>query len=96
MAQLLPQPGQVIRYAYLRSSEARVGREEGAKDRPCGIIYGYITLPGLDPDRNATQDRVDVGSDPVFSPLIRTTKQISPTVGSWLRRKPDHEATRLL
>jgi hypothetical protein len=38
MAQLLPQPGQVIRYAYLWWSEARVGREDGAKDRPCGVI----------------------------------------------------------
>jgi hypothetical protein len=91
MAQLLPQPGQVIRYAYLWWSEARVGREDGANDRPCGVIYGYVTLPGLDPDRNATQDRVDVGSDSVSSPLIRTTKQISPTVGGWLRRKPDHK-----
>src|ERR1700678_1000417 len=38
MAQPLPQPGQVIRYAYLWWSEARVGRKHGAKDRPCGVI----------------------------------------------------------
>jgi hypothetical protein len=46
MAQLLPQPGQVIRYAYLWRSEARVGREHGAKDRPCGVILTRITKAG--------------------------------------------------
>jgi hypothetical protein len=34
----VPQPGLVIRYAYLWESEARQGREEGVKDRPCAII----------------------------------------------------------
>jgi hypothetical protein len=33
-----PQPGLVIRYSYLWESEAREGREEGVKDRPCAII----------------------------------------------------------
>jgi hypothetical protein len=33
-----PKPGLVIRYAYLWESEARKGREEGAKDRPCAIV----------------------------------------------------------
>jgi hypothetical protein len=33
-----PRPGLVIRYAYLWESEARQGREEGVKDRPCAII----------------------------------------------------------
>jgi hypothetical protein len=46
MAQLLPQPGQVIRYAYLWWSEARIGREHGAKDRPCGVILTRITKAG--------------------------------------------------
>src|ERR1700736_6028196 len=46
MAPLLPQPGQVIRYAYLWWSEARVGREDGAKDRPCGVILTRITNAG--------------------------------------------------
>jgi hypothetical protein len=46
MAQLVPQPGQVIRYAYLWWSEARVGREHGAKDRPCGVILTRITKAG--------------------------------------------------
>jgi hypothetical protein len=39
----LPQPGQVIRYAYLWWNEARAGRQEGAKDRPCSIVLTRIT-----------------------------------------------------
>lgn len=46
MAQPLPQPGQVIRYAYLWWNEARAGREHGAKDRPCGIVLTRITKAG--------------------------------------------------
>jgi hypothetical protein len=46
MAQLLPQPAQVIRYAYLWWSEARVGRDHGTKDRPCGVILTRITSAG--------------------------------------------------
>jgi hypothetical protein len=33
-----PKPGLVIRYAYLWESEAREGRDEGTKDRPCAIV----------------------------------------------------------
>jgi hypothetical protein len=33
-----PEPGLVIRHAYLRLSEHRAGREEGVKDRPCAIV----------------------------------------------------------
>lgn len=33
-----PKAGMVISYSYLWAREARVGREEGAKDRPCAII----------------------------------------------------------
>lgn len=33
-----PRPGLVIRYSYLWDSEAREGREEGVKDRPCAIV----------------------------------------------------------
>lgn len=42
----LPQPGQVIRYAYLWWNEARTGREEGTKDRPCSIVLTRITAAG--------------------------------------------------
>ncbi len=33
-----PQPGQVIRYAYLWTSESDAGRDEAAKDRPCAVV----------------------------------------------------------
>lgn len=33
-----PVPGLVIRYSYLWGREAREGREEGGKDRPCAIV----------------------------------------------------------
>jgi hypothetical protein len=34
----VPRPGLVIRYSYLWEAEAREGREEGVKDRPCAIV----------------------------------------------------------
>ncbi|MEO0619825.1 MAG: growth inhibitor PemK [Pseudomonadota bacterium] len=34
-----PAPGLVIRYAYLWEREARRGREEGSKDRPCSLLF---------------------------------------------------------
>lgn len=46
MALPLPQPGQVIRYAYLWWNEARTGREDGVKDRPCCIVLTRITTEG--------------------------------------------------
>ena len=33
-----PQPGQVLRYAYLWADEQEAGREEGEEDRPCIVI----------------------------------------------------------
>lgn len=39
MAVLDPEIGLVIRHAYLWWNEARAGREEGRKDRPCVIIH---------------------------------------------------------
>jgi hypothetical protein len=33
-----PKPGQVIRYAYLWWNEARAGREDGSKNRPCSVV----------------------------------------------------------
>ena len=37
----VPQPGLVIRYAYLWRREARAGQEEGAKDRPCAVVLAH-------------------------------------------------------
>jgi hypothetical protein len=42
----VPHPGQVIRYAYLWWNEARRGREDGTKDRPCSIVLTRITTAG--------------------------------------------------
>ena len=38
-----PQPGLVIRYAYLWRREAEAGRDEGVKDRPCAIVVAVKT-----------------------------------------------------
>ena len=37
-----PYPGLVIRYAYLWKREFDVGRDEGAKDRPCAIVLAVV------------------------------------------------------
>jgi mRNA-degrading endonuclease toxin of MazEF toxin-antitoxin module len=39
VAESKPEIGLVIRHAYLWWNEARVGREEGLKDRPCVIVH---------------------------------------------------------
>jgi hypothetical protein len=39
MAVPRPEIGLVIRHAYLWWNEARTGREEGRKDRPCVIVH---------------------------------------------------------
>jgi hypothetical protein len=41
-----PKPGQVIGYRYLWWSEHRKGQEEGAKDRPCAVVYAVETEGG--------------------------------------------------
>lgn len=41
-----PEPGLVIRYAYLWDREARAGREEGTKDRPCAVLLAQTTAEG--------------------------------------------------
>jgi hypothetical protein len=46
MALKPPLPGQVIRYAYPWWNEARVGREDRVKDRPCGIVLTRQTEQG--------------------------------------------------
>lgn len=46
MAPSPPQPGQVIRYAYLWWNEARLGREDATKDRPCGVVLTRVDKSG--------------------------------------------------
>lgn len=41
-----PEPGLVIRYAYLWLDESLMGREEGAKDRPCAIVASLLEETG--------------------------------------------------
>jgi hypothetical protein len=41
-----PQPGQVIHYSYLWWNEARRGRIEGAKTRPCGVVLTRTAADG--------------------------------------------------
>lgn len=41
-----PEPGLVIRYAYLWLREHRAGREEGSKDRPCAIVLAAADRDG--------------------------------------------------
>lgn len=44
-----PEPGLVIRYAYLWRREQEAGREDGAKDRPCAIV---LALAGQENGRS--------------------------------------------
>ena len=41
-----PQPGLVIRYAYLWAAEFDRGLEEGSKDRPCAILLAVKNEDG--------------------------------------------------
>jgi len=34
----LPQPGEVIAYAYLWTHEGAAGRKDASKDRPCAVV----------------------------------------------------------
>ncbi len=46
MAALEPEIGLVIRHAYLWWNEARAGREEASKDRPCVIVHKRVNEHG--------------------------------------------------
>ncbi len=41
-----PEPGLVIRYAYLWRREALAGKDEGAKDRPCAVVLAHQDAEG--------------------------------------------------
>lgn len=43
----IPQPGDVLSYAYLWSHEADRGQEEGLKDRPVAVVVARLTGRGL-------------------------------------------------
>ncbi len=46
MAYPNPAPGMVLRYAFLWSHEAKAGREEGSKDRPCAVLLTAVNKNG--------------------------------------------------
>lgn len=39
-----PEPGLVIRYAYLWRREQETGREKGTKDRPCAVVLALMDI----------------------------------------------------
>jgi hypothetical protein len=41
-----PRPGEVIRYAYLWLDEARLGRSDGVRDRPCAVVMAVERRKG--------------------------------------------------
>ncbi|MSP81428.1 MAG: hypothetical protein EXQ94_00470 [Alphaproteobacteria bacterium] len=66
MALPTPEPGLVIRYAYLWRNEALLGREEGIKDRPCAVVLtvkkdGDRTIVVVAPITHA-QPRPEIGA----------------------------------
>jgi hypothetical protein len=58
-----PELGLVISYAYLWSSEAEEGREEGLKDRPCALV-----LSARDEDGDTVVAVVPVTHSPPLRP----------------------------
>jgi mRNA-degrading endonuclease toxin of MazEF toxin-antitoxin module len=54
-----PEPGLVIRYAYLWRDEADRGQEEGVKDRPCAVVL-------------ATRRRGEEGLTVVVAPITHS------------------------
>ena len=56
-----PHPGFVVRYSYLWTREARAGREEGVKDRPCAVVLAVA----------AAKDRMRV----IVLPITHTQPQ---------------------
>lgn len=42
-----PRPGMVFRYAYLWRDEAKKGKEEAAKDRPCVVVLSTELRKGV-------------------------------------------------
>jgi len=70
-----PRVGLVIRYSYLWEREAREGREEGVKDRPCAIVL-VLLRAGEHPIVRVLPVTHSAPADPADALEIpRTTKQ---------------------
>lgn len=84
-----PRPGEVIRYTYLWEREARDGRIEGVKNRPCAVVLGVVredaeTHVVVAPITHAPPDATDEAIE-----IPPTTKQLVPSLASpWSRRRP--------
>ena len=82
----VPEPGLVVRYAYLWHSEYEQGREDGEKDRPCAII-----LTAIDEDRETvvtvlpvTHTRPRPETDAVELPLAVKQRLGLDNANSWV------------
>lgn len=81
-----PQPGLVIRYSYLWSSEQRTGSEESAKDRPCAIV---LVVQDLDDTKKVavvpvTHRRSESDNDAVEIPAVTRERLALDTDMSWI------------
>ena len=87
MAALKPEVGLVIRHAYLWWDEARAGREEGVKDRPCVIVHV----------RANEQREIEVYIAPVtHTPPVRPERALEVPAATRTRLGLDHERSWII
>lgn len=82
-----PEPGLVIRYAFLWGREAARGQEEGGKDRPCAVV--------LTAKREGEQTRVVVA--PItHTPPDKDTSAVEIPAATKQRLGLDHERSWII
>ena len=87
MAALKPEVGLVIRHAYLWWDEARAGREEGVKDRPCVIVH----------TRANEHREIEVYIAPVtHTPPVRPERALEVPAATRTRLSLDHERSWII
>jgi hypothetical protein len=87
MATLKPEVGLVIRHAYLWWDEARAGREEGIKDRPCVIVHV----------RSNEHREIEVYIAPVtHTPSVRSERAIEIAMATKTRLGLDDERSWII
>ena len=78
-----PQPGQVLRYAYLWADEQKAGREEGAEDRPCIVIVAR-EIEGVKRVVVVPVTRTPQGHDSIeLPPDVKAKLGLDPGERSW-------------
>ena len=82
----VPEPGLVVRYAYLWHSEYEQGREEGDKNRTCAIILTAIDEDGetVVTDLPVTHTRPRHAADAVELPLATKRRLGLDDASSWV------------